>query len=211
MLVYKREVISRKQSGCGDQGENFLRRAAVAAGRGLAIALQALPPSPNSTVRRPGVSARLSRMKRSAIGGGYCRQARLRSATPAPGTVHSIADDARRHQASQPRHIRPREVLNRWESRDAEGQADTSLCRIARFRRGSRRGPLLASQCRASAQGPGLVSFPAPGGECECPTGQSTGLQRRLLGMLHQDGRRPRSVHRSQILRDASGFFGGID
>ena len=48
MLVYRRELISRKQSGCGDQGESFLRRG----GEGAVT---------NSTVRQAGVSARTER------------------------------------------------------------------------------------------------------------------------------------------------------
>src|SRR5262249_13163791 len=145
---------------------------------------------------------------------------RLSSASLQRGAFCLIAGDARRHQFVIQRGwplppkgpIFARDVLNSWESSHADGQDDTALRRIARFRYRYRRLPPPASQCRASEQEAGLVSVPARRVEYERPTGEGTGdtgAQRRLLGMLHQDGcADPDPFIRSQILRDASGFFG---
>ena len=112
---------------------------------------------------------------------------------------------------AQRRHILARDVLNSWESGHADGQDDTPLRRIGCFRYRSRRVPVLASQCRASEQ------------EAESQRVASNTNARRAKarevrepnavywGCSTKMGADPDPFIRSQILRDASGFFGGLD
>ena len=189
MLVYRRGLISRKQSGCGDQGENFLAAGGCSGGVGSSIALDALVVT-KFYAAASGCGARLSRMKRSAIGAGYCRQARLRSATPALGTLRSIADDARRHH-----------VVVQVECCDASRLAAAALALVLSSPANAERvtkkqGSYHSQQVAANANARRVKAQDSNAVYWGCCT---------------KMGADPDPFIRSQIPRDASRFFGGLD
>src|SRR5262245_8026145 len=204
ILVHRRELISRKQPHAGITGE----KSYAAGGRDRMIVsgrICLLRSSRNFTVRRPAATHYRAGNEESAIGWllpagaiaiGYfllLAPETFRSVTGDMGDTNLGCKPAGRFRPKAPylHAPTPQEV----EFGHAQGQADTSLRWIVRCRCGSRRIPLLAGQCRSGEQEPRFVSFPASRIECECPTGEGSGAQCRLLGMLHQDGRRPRSVY----------------
>src|SRR5215831_3825046 len=135
---------------------------------------------------------------------------RLSSASLQRGTFCLIAGDARRHQRGWP--LPPKGAIFERATSSMGGRAAMPTVKMTQLCAGllvSAVGlaVLLASPANAERVHKKQGSYHSPRPECECPRGHITGLQRCCTKM----GADPDPFIRSQILRDASGFFGGLD
>src|SRR5262245_11926275 len=91
---------------------------------------------------------------------------------------------------------------------------DSPLRRIPRFRYRSRRLPLLASQCERVNKKQGSYQSPRVAANTSARRAKVRDVREPnavYWGCCTKMGADPDPFIRSQILRDASGFFGGLD